>query len=355
MAWDYTFLDGFDHYASADIDKKWDYSPDGASIQSTTARNGGKANNIGTSTRLTKITPTSRNFCMGLAFHMYGVPGATVGSNGTVVWSVGNDLAGNTGTTQISLNLLSDGKFRIVRSTSAGITGASGSAATLATGSFTMPMSTFVYIEFKVFLDDTVGTAELKINGVVDATFTGDTVSQSYNTANRVILISPASGYWDDVYIRSSTSSSAESGGYLGDVSVKAYYTNADGTYTGMTCSTGSTHYTLVDETTPNTSDYVSSAVALTKDSFGFQDVSGSGTIQAVQLNAYTSKNDSGFRGADLFCKSGATENFAASAPLSTTWKYLMQGWQTDPNTGAAWTIANFNAAEFGVRVSADL
>jgi len=355
MAWDYIFLDGFDHYATADIDKKWDYAPDSYGIQSTIARNGGKSTNVGTSCRLTKFTPTNRNFCMGVAFHMYGTPGATIGSNGTVIWSVGSDLSGNTGATQISLNLLSDGKFRIVRSTNAGITGASGSAATLATGSFVMPMATFVYIEFKVFLDDTVGTAELKINGVVDATFTGDTVAQSYNTANRVILISAAAGYWDDVYIRSSSSSSAESGGYLGDVSIKSYFPNADGTYTGMTCSTGTTHNTLVKETTPNTSDYVSSAVALTKDSFGFQDVSGSGAIQAVQLNAYTSKNDAGFRGADLFCKSGATENFATSVPLSTSWKYLLQGWQTDPNTGAAWTIANFNAAEFGVRVSADL
>lgn len=355
MAWDTTFLEGFDHLASADVDKKWDASSGSQSIQSSIARNGGKANNISTSNWLTKFVPPSRNFCMGIALYLYGSPGSALATTGVVLWNLTNDTSGNGVTSQIALCLLSDGKFRIVRCTQAYSGGAFGVQATLATGTLTLPMNQFVYIEFKVFLDDTVGTAELKIDGVVDATFTGDTVAQAYNTASRVVLYCPGTGYWDDIYIRSGTGSSAESGGYLGDVSVKAYYPNADGTYTGMTCSTGSTHNTLVDETTPNTTDYVSSATALTKDSFGFQDVSGTGAIQAVQLSAYCSKNDSGFRGIDLFCKSGATENFAASVPLSTTWKYLRYGWQTDPNTGSAWTVANFNAAEFGVRVSADL
>ena len=355
MAWDATFLDGFDHYASADCDKKWDYAPGSYGIQSTVARNGGKSNNVGSSSFLSKVVPASRNFCMGVALYLYGTPGASIGSAGVVLWGVTNDPSGNQTTTQVALCLLSDGHFRIVRCTQAYTGGAFGVQATLATGTYTFPMNTFVYIEFKVFLDDTVGTVELKIDGVVDATFTGDTVAQAYNTANRVVLNMPGTGYWDDIYIRNSASSSAESGGYLGDVSVKAYYPNADGTYTGMTCSTGSTHNTLVDETTPNTTDYVSSATALTKDSFGFQDVSGTGVIKAVQLHAYASKNDSGFRGLDVFCKSGATESFAPSYPLSTNWRYIIQGWQTDPNTSAAWTTANFNAAEFGARVSADL
>lgn len=357
MAWEVPFLDGFDHVASADVPAKWDYAPNTGSyfVQSTTARNGGKSCNVGANNYLVRFVPTSRNFCMGVAYHQYGVPGATLGSAGVVLFSISNDSSGQNGVTQISLALLSDGKFRIVRSTQAYSGGIYGSVTTLATGTYSMVQNAFVYIEFKVFLDDTVGTAEVRINGVVDATFTGDTVSQSINTATRVLLFSPASCYWDDIYIRSSTSSSAESGGYLGDVSVKAYYPNADGTYTAMTCSTGTTHNTLVDETTPNTSDYVSSATALTKDSYGFQDVSGSGTIMAVQLNAYTSKNDSGFRGMDLFCRSSSTENFGASYPLSTSWRYQVQGWVTDPNTGSAWTVANFNAAEFGVRVSADL
>jgi hypothetical protein len=357
MAWEAPFLDGFDHVASADVPSKWDHAPNTGSyfIQSTVARNGGKALNVGANTYMVKFTPDRRNFCVGMAYHQYGVPGATIGSSGVVLFSLTNDPSGSAFTTQISLVILNDNKFRIVRSTQAYTGGVFGSVATLATGTYVLLQNAFVYIEFKVFLDDSVGTAELKINGVVDATFTGDTVAQSYNTANRVIVMSPASCYMDDIYIRTGTSSSAESGGYLGDVSVKSYYPNADGTYTAMTCSTGSTHNTLVDETTPNTSDYVSSAVALTKDSYGFQDVSGSGAIMAVQLNAYTSKNDAGFRGLDLFCRSSSTENFGASYPLSTNWRYQLQGWVTDPNTGSAWTVANFNAAEFGVRVSADL
>ncbi|MNF87332.1 hypothetical protein D3C84_697970 [compost metagenome] len=161
--------------------------------------------------------------------------------------------------------------------------------------------------------------------------------------------------YFDDLYLRTSSSATAEAGGFLGDIKVKPYLPNGDGTYSALTPSTGTTHYTLVDEATPNTTDYVSSSTALQKDSYTFADVSETGSIKAVQLSAYCYKADAGFRGVDVFVKSGATEDYAASKPLSTTGKYAIKLWEQNPNTAADWSQAEVNAAEFGVRISADV
>jgi hypothetical protein len=366
MTWGVPFLDGFDHYATADIGAKWDAVASGGNvtIDSTIFRNSGKALKIsaaGATYAIKGVTP-SRNICLGFGHYCTAIPSdsTVAGSNGHSILGLSSANTYGAGTLgQVFLSMLNDGKLHAGRGSA--YAGGASSATDLGAGTTVFTQNTWYYIEVRVFIDSSAGQIEVRVNGVVDINLTGiNTQAQTANTVSSLQTLSYGSGvaqsrYFDDLYLRTGSSGSAESGGFLGDISVKPYYPNADGTYTAMTCSTGSTHNTLVDETTPNTSDYVSSATALTKDSYGFQDVSGSGAIKAVQLNAYASKNDSGFRGLDLFCRSSSTEDFTAYNALSTTWRYMIKGWLQDPNTSADWSQAGFNAAEFGVRVSADL
>jgi len=365
MTWGVPFLDGFDHYATADIGAKWDaVSASNVSIDSTVYRNSGKALKISPASAtyaLKGVTP-SRNICLGFGYYCTGIPADTTvsGTAGHSILALSSINAYGSGTGgQVFLSILSDGKLHVGRGSA--YAGGASSATDLGNGTAVFTQNTWYYIEMRVFIDSSAGQIEVRVNGVVDINLTGiNTQAQTANTVSSLQplsfgTVSSYSRYFDDLYLRTGSSGSAESGGFLGDISVKPYYPNADGTYTAMTCSTGSTHNTLVDETTPNTSDYVSSATALTKDSYGFQDVSGSGAIKAVQLSAYASKNDSGFRGMDLFCRSSSTEDFTSYNALSTSWRYLLKGWLVDPNTSADWSQAGFNAAEFGVRVSADL
>jgi hypothetical protein len=364
MAWVTQFLDGFDHYATADIGAKWSSSTasGGQTIDSTVFRNSGKALKITSIAQsgVFKSIGQASNYCIGFGLYLNIIPpGSTVStSTGEAVMGLGEGLnfalAG-----QVGLAVLSDGKLHAVRGS---INGAGFSSATdLGASTTTLSPTTWYYVEMRVFIDGTVGQLEVRINGVVEINLTGiNTKAQTWNYATVIAFAGGSSSqttakYYDDLYVRTSSSGSAETGGFLGDIKVKPYYPNADGTYTAMTCSTGSTHYTLVDETAPNITDYVSSSTALTKDSYGFQDASETGSIKAVQLSAYCYKVDAGFRGVDVFIKSGATEVFAASQPLSTTPKYVTKMYEQDPNTSADWSQTNFNAAEFGVRISADL
>ena len=361
MAWVTQFMDGFDHYATADIGAKWS-SFVAATIDTSIFRSTGQGIRLGTSSASVAIkgVGTSRNFCIGFGLYLSTIPVDT-----SVTSTTGNGIVGlGEGFTlpltgQCGLAILNDGKLRAVRGSAsgAGFT----SAVELGVGTTVLSAATWYYIELRVFIDDSAGQFEVRVNGTTEINLTGvDTKSQSFDYSSVVALMggNPSNTIYkvyDDFYIRTSSSSSAEAGGFLGDVKIKPYYPNGDGTYTAMTCSTGSTHYTLVDETAPNTSDYVSSSTALQKDSYNFQDASETGSIKAVQLSAYCYKMDAGFRGIDVFCKSSGTESFATSLPLSTTAKFAQKVWEQDPNTSADWSQANLNAAEFGVRISADL
>ena len=361
MAWVTQFMDGFDHYATADIGAKWS-ALTSASIDASIFRNTGQALRVGTlSTSVAiKSVGTARNFCIGFGLYLAIIPGdtaVTTGNGGGIVGlgeGLSVPLAG-----QCGLSILNDGRLRAVRgnASGAGFT----SAVELGAGTTVLSAATWYYIELRVFIDDSAGQFEVRVNGTTEINLTGiDTKNQSFDYSSVMCLMGGNSAQtlykvYDDLYVRTSSSSSAEAGGFLGDIKVKPYYPNGDGTYTALTCSTGSSHYVLVDETAPNTTDYVSSSTALQKDSYNFQDASETGSIKAVQLSAYCYKMDAGFRGIDVFCKSSGTESFATSLPLSTTAKFAQKVWEQDPNTSADWSQANLNAAEFGVRISADL
>jgi hypothetical protein len=356
-------MDGFDHYSTADIGAKWTgFSSGNATIDATIFRNSGKALKLGTSSAAmaAKSVGQARNWTVGFGLYLNSLPSDTTitSNNGGGIFGIGEGLTWAI-QGQIGLVVTTDGKLRVGRGSANGA-GLS-SATELGVGTTLLSAATWYYIEVRVFIDSSAGQVEVRVNGVTDINVSGvNTQNQSFNYASVLALMggngsNAISKYFDDLYVRTSSSGSAEAAGFLGDVKVKPYYPNADGTYSGMTCSTGTTHNTLVKETSPNLTDYVYSSTALTKDSYNFQDAAETGTIKAVQLSAYCYKVDAGFRGVDVFIKSGATEVYAASQTLSTTPKYATKVFEQDPNTSSDWSQTNFNAAEFGVRISADL
>jgi hypothetical protein len=359
MAWQTVFMDGFDHYATADVGAKWDNRDAGPTIDATIFRNSGQSmrHSGGAGYQTAKqLNIAAQNIVYGFGLYLQTAPSGTdLTSAGAVMLLANEGTFG--GTPQFGIGVGADGHIRVGRITSTTTTAVT--AVTLASGVATINAATWYYIEVRVFIHATAGAVEVRVNGVVDILLTGVNTkgSSTMTGANWFHLRGAASSAWycDDLYIRTEASTSEVTGGFLGDIKIKPYYPNADGTYSAMTCSTGTTHNTLVKEALPNLTDYVYSSTALTKDSFNFQDAAETGSIKAVQLNAYCYKVDSGFRGADPFIKSGSTEVYGTSQPLSTTPKYVQKMFEQDPNTSADWSQANFNAAEFGVRISVDV
>ncbi|PYJ07927.1 MAG: hypothetical protein DMF06_14315 [Verrucomicrobia bacterium] len=215
------------------------------------------------------------------------------------------------------------------------------------------------YLEAKVTIHNTTGAVTIKLNGATILTLTGqNTRASANNSANQFILNNGSVGngiacFFDDLYL-SDSSGSAPQNDFLGDCRIDCQFPNADGSNSTWTPSTGTTHYTLVDEATPNTTDYVESNVIGNKDTWAFQDLSSiTGTIYGVQINTAALKDDAGGRSIINTVKSGATNADGATQAMGTSQQYFMDVLPVDPATSAAWTESNFNAAEFGVKVAA--
>jgi hypothetical protein len=337
------FMDGFDHYATADITKKWTSSAS-MSIASTSGRRGGgcaSTNSLGSYLEKA-LSASSANIVVGFAFKL------NVFNTGYPAFLTLKESS----TSHISLGYNASSKLEIRRG--------NGGGTLLATSNASLSLSQFNYIEIKVTISDTVGTTEVRINGVTDSglTLTGaDT--RNGGTSGVIDLVSlgqnstfGAAGAYDDLYVCDTSGSTNNN--FLGDCRIDTLFPNADGNYSQFTPSTGTVHYSLVDESTPNTTDYNYSSTSGDRDSYTFPDLTGlvSQTVYGIQINAAALKSDSGSRSLGTMSRLSGTNKDGTGAALSTSLAYLSEIQETDP-ASAAWTEANVNAAEFGVKVTA--
>lgn len=77
--------------------------------------------------------------------------------------------------------------------------------------------------------------------------------------------------------------------------------------------------------------------------------------IHGVSVKANVGRSDSGTRQVKLPVKSGPTLSYGYNLGITPAIAWSCEGnsWFVDPNTSAAWTAANLNAALFGVEVTA--
>lgn len=335
------FVDGFDHYVTADINKKWTSSSNSI-ISTTVTRRAGSSSLSSNSTGASAIKTISASSTLITGFGYYCT--ALAGSEHTIV------AFQDTGTSQITLTARPDGTLAVKRGNSAGTL--------LGSTTYNINAATWVFLELKVTFSQTVGTVEVRANGATILSLSGiDTCNTANTTANGLYvstgLQSPATYYFDDCYVCDGLGSTNNN--FLGDIRVDTLFPTSDGNYTAFTPSTGSSHYVLVDETAPNTTDYNSGANVGDRDSYGLSNLSAlsSQTVYGVQVNAALLKDDAGAKSASTFVRSNTTDGDGASTPLGTSLSYLQQVYELNPDGNVAWTETTVNAMEAGVRVTA--
>lgn len=338
------FIDGFDSYATADMSKKWNSVSASVTIGASSGRRSGGAfvapmNGTGF---VTKTVSAGASFVMGAAISVAALP------TGAQIFSLFD-----AGTTQCDLKLNADGTFTVSRN---------GTALTSGTSTLAISINTFYYVEWKVTIADSIsaGSCKVRVNGVdiITVATSQDTKNTSNASANQVRIgsvnnTSSSNLTVDDFYVCDSTGSTNND--FLGDCRIDTIYPTSDGNYSQFTCSTGSTHYALVDETAPNTSDYNDGVTVGDRDSYGMGNLSAlaSQTVYGVQVNAAILKDDAGSKSAATFVRSSSTNGDGASTALGTSQVYVSQVFETDPNGSIAWTESSVNAMEAGVKVTA--
>lgn len=202
------------------------------------------------------------------------------------------------------------------------------------------------HIEMKILVSDTVGTAEVRVEGVPVITATGlDTSGSGGTTAgifaatdNRQNTSLGISWYIKDLVLWDSTGSLNND--FLGSVSVTELLTTSDISL-NWTPSTGSTGYNLLDESPPNDeTDYIYAADPPPAAAvFGLTDLNPDVTsVKGLYVIARSRKTDGGDGNLQVGLISNGDTGLGTDRAVTTSYTYWTDMFETDPDTSAAWT-----------------
>ena len=217
--------DGFDHYATADLTKKWTaiQGISTSTILPVSGRRGGGAFSTATASGwATKTLPSSPSTVIaGFAFR----PANNGAANHRFFSLLEN------GAYHIYLNFNAANKIDVTRNSTL-----------LATGSAVLSIGAFYYIEVKATIHDTTGAVTVRVNGLNDIVLTNvDTRNAGAGVINQVGIGDPGTfgptggAMWDDFYL--CDTSGTTNNDFLGDTRVDTLYPNADGAFSAWTPS----------------------------------------------------------------------------------------------------------------------
>jgi hypothetical protein len=202
------------------------------------------------------------------------------------------------------------------------------------------------YIELK--MNTATGQAEVRSDEV---TVVNGVLPVSASVSSIIIHEQGNSSTVDDIYILDDTGSVNNT--FLGDVRVQTLLPMADGTHADMTPSTGSSHFALVDEPAPNTTDFVSSSIVGAMDTYQFQGLSpNTASVYGLEVANYSHKDATGPAGLANVVRVGSTDYVSGSVQLSASWAVSRNLMEQNPATGSVWAPSDVNSAEFGVKVT---
>lgn len=339
------WLDGFDGYSTfADITNEYIFQSGfstNAQINTTAGRFGGNCVQVGNSSGglRRQLGMFFTQAWMGFAHRRDRVGG---GDDKVAQW-----YSGSTGTIELTLTLNNDtGILKVWRGDRATV---------IATATIRIPNSQTRYhwYEWFVNFDGSAGATEVWVDGAPVIQATGLNTKQTTATALSAFGIGTpgVDAVWmnyDDVYV--------SIGGRVGDMRVVTRMPTSDATPNDGTPSTGTTHWSLVDENPTNTTDYVTLVnVNLTSEMYGLSSFPAAAIkVHGVRVSATGRKNQSinGYN-ISVVAKSGSSESVSDPVGLSsgTTWAGISKMFPTDPATGAGWTVSAATAMIAGVRV----
>ena len=327
------FVDSFDHYEIDDIIRKW--TAEGfASIFANGRRGTNCFRTVGGSANASVVLPTpGTTMFVGVA-----VSRSTLITAATLISFMENSIV-----------------HVIIRAEPGGFVGAyRGTTSTLITGGFStksrMVQDQYCYVEAKVFVHDSTGTVEVRINGEVVLDLTSvDTRNGGVPTIDTIRLMGTAD--FDDLVIYDDQGSNNND--FLGDVEVEVILPDGAGNLTQWTTLVGAaTHWQAVDESPVIDDDtsYVETATNTHIDLFTYgalSSINGGSTVLCVQANTMA-RIDSGSASIATKTRESSVTSTGATVVLGTGWKDVLQIWEVNPNGGGAWTDTILNASEFG-------
>lgn len=334
------FIDGFDHYAAADIFSKWTGQFSGApnvAILPTYARGTGQG-----------ITMTAAALNRGIYKTVWPAGSATV-TMGAAVW-----LTAYPATTGILFAFVDgSGEQCSIRGDGGGKLTVNQGANIRATSTNLITLNAWHFIEFKATVSSS-GTAELRVDGTstgwVPSTGSLDLTGTANNYATGAALAqctaAANSAYFDDVYL-------TDDGTFWGDGKAACLRPQAAGNYAQWT-SNGGPNFANVNDDPYYDGDtsFNQSSTANQIDSFVMDDVpAATGAIPFVQISGWLKKDVGAARTFCFHQRDSGTDSEWATQNVGTSYAMFTEGRFVNPNGGGAWTIAVVNGLEIGYKL----
>ena len=228
-----------------------------------------------------------------------------------------------------------------------------GNSSLVATGTKILSLATWYLLEVYVKISDAGGVITLKIDGMQDCTFSGDTKPGADTNIDRIRFFNNYSScYWDDIALNDTVS--AVDNSWCGDGHVITLAPNANGDLSQLLGSDGDStdNYLLVDETSQDgDTTYVEGSAVDEKDLYNLA-ASGlltNSIIKEVWVEAVC-KDTVGAGGLlALVLKTNSVEYASADIALGISYATLRgTNHPINPHTSATWTIGELDALQVG-------
>lgn len=333
------FIDGASGYDTAHAGEKWS----NFSVQMTVTLANGRRSSPSLrasnwSGNVQKVLDAQPTWILGFAFNVAALPAATRQIASVI----------DTATVQCSIALNPTGTISAFRGSSGGTL--------LGTSSVVITPGIYSYIEVLFTVNNTTGVITVRKDGVTILNLTAqNTRSTANNFADLIMFLQNSSESAtidiDDIYVLDATG--PFNNAFLGDCRVDNTVPNGAGALTAWSPFSASPNFLNVDDGLVNDdTDYNFTSTPGARDLYDFPNIAPTvGAVFGVAVNLTVRKEDATARTFRALVRSGVT-NYPGSTIFSPTTSYVRYCtpiYETDPNTAAAWTIANVNAAQFGI------
>lgn len=220
-----------------------------------------------------------------------------------------------------------------------------------------LEVDTWYYMEMKIKCNETIGTANVSVDGIPVISFSGDTQHRSISDRySRVMFHCDKTEhmFYDDWYV--CDGSGSKNNDFLGDCVVATIDVTSD-VSGNWTPSTGADMYAVIDEATQG-ADYISDETSGNQALFETSNLTGNaavGTVRGVMITCESQQFDNSKKYAKLITQNGSggsiqdTGNFAPGNevnPFANT--HVME---LNPD-GDDWSTSFVNDLRIGVEVS---
>jgi hypothetical protein len=271
-------------------------------------------------------------------------------STNAFLWLTDGGTPGTTGNQQCYLGITSAGKLVFYR--------AAGSPVLLATSTNALSPNVWYTIEAKVTINNTTGAYEIRVDGTSTGWIPAATGA---NTRGSTLANNSADGYafggtasavifqLTDVLVANTSQSTITD--FVGPGRIALCYPSGAGSHTDWTPNFGSNYACVSEKQGDGDVSFNQSSTPNQIDSFQMEDVSAGATIKCVQINTLARKDAGSARTiATLVRSGGGTDHLGTTFSLSSSYTVLCDMMEVDPDTGSAWTAANWNAEEVGYK-----